>query len=114
MITQARLDAIRQLYDKVPRDITEHTLPAVRALLQTVPELVDAVEGAYTPRNRDVLLCVSTEAVPRYVFAAQYYDLGDGFTPYWQVVGSDYQYPDHEILPYAVELLHREDQEQQS
>ena len=112
MITQARLDAIRQLYGKVPRDITEHTLPAVRAFLQNIPELIDAIESAYTPRDRDVLLCVSTEAVPRHVFAAQYCDYGDGMTPYWQVVGSDFQYTDDEILPFAVELLHREDQVQ--
>lgn len=113
MITQARLDAIRQLYGKVPRDITEHTLPAVRAFLQNIPELIDAIESAYTPRDRDVLLCVEAGTVPRYVYVAQYCDLGDGISPYWQVVGSDFQYTDDEILPFAVELLHREDQEQQ-
>ena len=118
MITQARLDEIHEAYTSVndalpPRGMHSSLVPAVKDLLRTIPELLDAVRDSYTPRDRDVLLCVEAGTVPRYVYVAQYCDLGDGISPYWQVVGSDFQYTDDEILPFAVELLHREDQEQQ-
>lgn len=115
MITQARLDEIHEAYTSVndalpPRGMHSSLVPAVKDLLRTIPELLDAVRDSYVPQHRDVLLCVSNEAFHRYVYVAQYYDLGDGMSPYWQIAGSDMQYSDDEILPYAVELLHREEQ----
>ena len=113
MITQARLDEIRELRDRVFHfDIPSghYTMLAATAvkMQNAFSELIEAIEDAYTPRHRDVLLCITSGSRDA-TYVAQYCDLGYGMTPYWKVAGVDDMFTDDEILPDAVELLHREE-----
>ena len=114
MITQARLDEIRELRDRVFHfDISPSghcTMLAATAVevQNAFSELIEAIEDAYTPRHQDVLLCITSHTRDS-TYVAQYCDLGYGMTPYWKVAGVDDMFTDDEILPYAVELLYREE-----